>query len=225
MQNESSGQCRSGKSRRKEPGMTRLSKVQIDTFWRDGAVVVPDAVSPDHLTRLQSDLAGWVTESRAHGAAFGEIMDGRPRFDVEPDHSADTPALRRVASPTEISADYEEVAFNSAIADMVADLIGPDVRFHHVKVNSKLPQTRTSPDRGEMASGLSLRSPFQCRPGHGTAVRGCGACRQRAIDDRTGGRSIRCGTAVGSPVRCPRIRRPISTRSPCAARAPPARCA
>jgi phytanoyl-CoA hydroxylase len=62
---------------------------------------------------------------------------------VDGGHSADTPALRRVASPTEISEAYARVAFDSAMTDVVAQLIGPDVRFHHSKVNTKLPNTST----------------------------------------------------------------------------------
>jgi phytanoyl-CoA hydroxylase len=31
----------------------------------------------------------------------------------------------------------------SAMVDMVADLIGPDVKFHHCKINLKLPGSHT----------------------------------------------------------------------------------
>ncbi|MFT5639783.1 MAG: phytanoyl-CoA hydroxylase, partial [Paracoccaceae bacterium] len=88
--------------------------------------------------------AGWVNESRSHDGPFGAMQDGRPRFDVEPGHSASKPGLRRVGSPTEISQAHEDAAFDSPMADMVAALIGPNVRFHHAKVNSKLPGTKTT---------------------------------------------------------------------------------
>ena len=35
----------------------------------------------------------------------------------------------------------ERASFAEPMADMVADLIGPDVKFHHCKLNSKLPGT------------------------------------------------------------------------------------
>lgn len=123
--------------------MTILSTQQIETFWRDGAVVVPGAVSEGQLDKLKADMAGWVEESRSHGHAYGQTLDGRPRFDLEPGHSRKVPALRRVASPTEVSPAYHDVAFNAKLADMVADLIGPAIRFHHAKVNSKLPGSAT----------------------------------------------------------------------------------
>ncbi|MEM8972474.1 MAG: phytanoyl-CoA dioxygenase family protein [Pseudomonadota bacterium] len=123
--------------------MGRLSNEQIETFWRDGAIVAQDAVTPEALKGLREEFSQWVEESRSENAAYGQISDGRPRFDLDDDHAAERPSLRRVASPTDISKTYSNAAFNSAMTDMAADLLGPDVRFHHAKVNSKLPKTKT----------------------------------------------------------------------------------
>ena len=45
-----------------------LTQEQKDAFWRDGCLVVPNAVSPDLLARLRAEIAGWVEQSRAHRA-------------------------------------------------------------------------------------------------------------------------------------------------------------
>lgn len=124
--------------------MVSTTQQQIETFWRNGAVVIPDVVTADQLHRMRVDFAGWVEDSRSETAAYGQMMDGRPRFDVDGGHSAQTPSLRRVASPTELSEAYREVAFESGLADVAAELIGPNVRFHHSKINSKLPHTTTT---------------------------------------------------------------------------------
>lgn len=124
-------------------GPTLLSPAQIETFRRDGAIVAENAVSPEALASLRETFSAWVEESRAHTAPYGRICDGRPRFDLEDDHRSDHPSLRRVASPTDISEIYADVAFDSPMTDMAANLLGPDVRFHHAKVNSKLPKTKT----------------------------------------------------------------------------------
>ena len=120
-----------------------LTPDQHAQFARDGAIVAENSFSAEQLAALRAEFSAWVEESRAHAAAYGQICDGRPRFDLEDDHTPDRPSLRRVASPTDISATYAEVAFDSAMTDMAADLVGPNVRFHHAKVNSKLPRTRT----------------------------------------------------------------------------------
>ena len=120
-----------------------LSTEQVDAFWRDGVVVAEDAVTPEQLAALRAVFDGWVDESRAHAEDYGETVDGRARFDLQPGHSPETPGLRRVQSPEEVSEVYANVMREAATVDMVADLIGPNLRFHHGKVNSKLPGTAT----------------------------------------------------------------------------------
>ena len=120
-----------------------LTDRQVAEFWRDGVVTVPDAVNPTQLAALRADLGGWVEESRSHEEPWGETLDGRPRFDVQPGHSAARPALRRVAAPSEVSNAHYEVMVDSAMVDMVTALIGPDVKVHHSKVNTKLPGSAT----------------------------------------------------------------------------------
>jgi Phytanoyl-CoA dioxygenase (PhyH) len=121
----------------------KLSDEQIEAFWRDGFLVVPDAVTPEQLAALQADFASWVDESRDHDSPYGDTLDGRPRFDVQPGHCAEQPALRRVQAPADVSGAYRDVLLNSAVVDAVADLIGPNVKVHHDKINSKLPGSAT----------------------------------------------------------------------------------
>ena len=121
-----------------------ISKEQVDEFWRDGYLLAENAVDARQLAGLRETLTGWVEESRAHDEPFGEpTTDGRARFDLAPEHTADVPALRRVNNPSEIDDTYMEVMRDSAMTDMVAGLIGPDVKHHHCKINLKLPGTHT----------------------------------------------------------------------------------
>ncbi len=121
-----------------------LSKAQVDAFWRDGVLTVENAVTAEQLARLNADLRGWVDDSRAHTAPFGpETLDGRPRFDMGAEHSAERPALRRVNNPSDISDAYLDVMTDARTVDMIADLIGANVKFHHCKINVKLPGART----------------------------------------------------------------------------------
>ncbi|MGI9416242.1 MAG: phytanoyl-CoA dioxygenase family protein [Geminicoccaceae bacterium] len=123
--------------------MAVLSSDQREFFWENGYLVVENAVSPDLLARLQADFSGWVEESRRHEAAYGETLDGRPRFDLEAGHTSEKPALRRVNAPIEVSDAYYEATTDSRMTDCVAELIGPNVKLHHTKINSKLPGAAT----------------------------------------------------------------------------------
>jgi len=124
--------------------MGLLTQAQIDKFWRDGVLVVENAVSAIQLSALRTEFQTWVEESRSHSSDYGETRDGRRRFDLQPGHSAKTPGLRRVQSPEEVSAAFESVMRNARTVDYCADLIGPNIRFHHGKVNSKLPGSATA---------------------------------------------------------------------------------
>ncbi len=121
--------------------MTVLSQAQIDLFWRDGYLMAADAIDDRLLAALRAELDGWIAESRRHDAPFGETLDKLPRFDLEDGHRPDRPRLRRVNNPAEISEIYYQSTFESAMADMVADLIGPNVKLHHCKINIKLART------------------------------------------------------------------------------------
>lgn len=121
-----------------------IEQWQIDQFHQQGFLVVEDVLSAEEIAALQHDFDQWVEESRAQTEAYGETLDGRARFDMEGDHAPDHPSLRRVSSPTEISAAYERAALQSRMAAITGQLIGGSgTRFHHSKINSKLPHTAT----------------------------------------------------------------------------------
>jgi len=121
-----------------------LTASQIEQFRSDGYLTVADAVTAEQLAALKGQIAAWVEESRSHREPFGPpTIDGRPRFDMGTEHSRAHPALRRVNNPSDIAPAFDEVMRNAATVDMVAALIGPDVKLHHCKVNLKLPGSAT----------------------------------------------------------------------------------
>ena len=123
--------------------MEVLNRERIDAFWIDGYLFLEDAVPAEKLAALSSQFNAWADESRSHAEPFGSTLDGRPRFDMESGHSAEAPALRRIASPTELSEAYLDVMRSSIAVDAAAQLIGPNVALNHTKVNSKLPGAGT----------------------------------------------------------------------------------
>ena len=52
-------------------------------------------------------------------------------------HMRPDPRLRRVTSPVDQHPDYWAYARDSVLGDIAADLVGPDVKFHHSKLNFK----------------------------------------------------------------------------------------
>ena len=88
-------------------------------------------------------LDSWITQSNEYIEPWGDTGYGFPRFDLEVDSSGQNGSLRRVNNPAEISGAFEELTMNSSITDMVVDLIGPNVKFHHGKINIKLPLSKS----------------------------------------------------------------------------------
>ena len=123
--------------------MAALTEQQINSFWTKGFLMVEDAVEPLALQAMRGDFANWVEDSKAQLGAYGKTIDGRARFDLETGHSTEKPSLRRINAPIEVSEHYFNASMNSLVTDCIADLIGPNVKFHHAKINSKLPNSKT----------------------------------------------------------------------------------
>lgn len=120
-----------------------LTPDQIAAYEADGCLVVEDVVTPEELTSMQAQVAAWAGEAVKRGENFGETVDGRHRFDLAPAAGGSPATLRRVNNPAEVSDAYMQVMASSRMTEMVADLIGPDVKHHHTKINLKLPGTAT----------------------------------------------------------------------------------
>lgn len=119
--------------------MGLLGAQQIEHFWEEGFLLVDQVVSRETLLALDAQLDEWLEESRLHAENYGETVDGKKRFDLDPSHSADAPRLRRIANPAEISEIYRQVIIASRVPDIVAELIGPAIRLHHCKIICKTP--------------------------------------------------------------------------------------
>jgi ectoine hydroxylase-related dioxygenase (phytanoyl-CoA dioxygenase family) len=123
-----------------------LSEQQVARFREQGYLVVRQLVDGAALDAMRAQLDDWIEESRGHNGNFGTTPDGKARFDLEPGHTAERPQLRRVANPADVSEAYQAVLWDGPVPDAVADLIGPDVKFHHCKLNIKLPGMETRVD-------------------------------------------------------------------------------
>ena len=107
--------------------MATLSSQQVTQFEQDGYLFLEGALTGEQLRGLRKDFEKWKEESRHESAPYGITFDGRPRFDIEPGHNFDAPALRRIASPIEISDVYLEVMRNNRALVALEDILGPNI--------------------------------------------------------------------------------------------------
>ena len=106
-----------------------LTQAQREHYFEYGYVGVQSLVPKDILAELQKVTADFVDKSRA------ETKAGRT-FDIGPGHSRERPVLRRLKRPDEQHDTYWRFA-SGLMADVAADLLGPNVVFHHSKLNFK----------------------------------------------------------------------------------------
>jgi ectoine hydroxylase-related dioxygenase (phytanoyl-CoA dioxygenase family) len=107
-----------------------LTQAQREFYFEHGYLLLERVVPADWVERLLAVTAGFVEQSRA-------LTRSDAIFDLEPNHTAERPRLRRLTSPVEQHPVYWELASASVLADVAADLVGPDVKFHHSKLNFK----------------------------------------------------------------------------------------
>ncbi len=124
--------------------MSTNNQQLVERFQEDGFVVLENALTDSQLSSLNSELSMWVEESRGNEKPYGKIMDGRPRFDLEVDtHSSESPALRRITSPAEISQVCLDVVKDNKALDLVSEIISPNIKHWTNKINLKLPSSGT----------------------------------------------------------------------------------
>jgi ectoine hydroxylase-related dioxygenase (phytanoyl-CoA dioxygenase family) len=107
-----------------------VTEEQREFNWENGYLLLEKVIPDDWLDRLRAATDEMVQRSRA-------LTASDKVFDLEPNHSAEDPRLRRVTSPVDQHPDYWAYARDSLLADIAADLVGPDVAFHHSKLNFK----------------------------------------------------------------------------------------
>ena len=106
-----------------------LAQSQREFYFENGYLAVERFVDGEWLERLRRIALEFLERSRT------ETRSGRV-FDVAPGHLASAPRLRRLKRPDEQREVFWRFA-TGAIADVAADLVGPDLVFHHSKLNYK----------------------------------------------------------------------------------------
>lgn len=108
-----------------------LTDGQIETYRRDGYLVIPRLIRGEQLAELRPLTARIVADARG-------IDKSDDLYDLEPSHRAAWPRVRRL-KPT-LSKRYEffhKLVRDPVITSIVAQLLGPAIRQHGGKLNMK----------------------------------------------------------------------------------------
>lgn len=109
-----------------------LTSAQRDAYFRTGFLAV-DGLVPDAWLHRSRELSAECLEASKAVAVSNEA------FDLGPRHRPDQPHVRRLRALVDRHPDFWRFASESVLADIAADLVGPDVKFHSAKLNYKWP--------------------------------------------------------------------------------------
>ena len=109
-----------------------LTQDQKDFYAENGYLKVENAVSPEQLERLRAITAGLIEASRA-------VSQSDEVYDLDRGHGPDSPRLTRIKVPHMQDPYYWEVLRQSAMTEVLGDLLGPDTVLLTSKLNTKAP--------------------------------------------------------------------------------------
>lgn len=113
---------------------TVLTEQQREAYFETGFLAVEGLIPDAWLKRLNALSDAFIDESRLH-------TKSNEAFDLGPRHTRDQPPVRRLRALVDRHPDFWRFASEAVMADIAADLVGPDVKFHSSKLNYKWPGT------------------------------------------------------------------------------------
>ena len=107
-----------------------LTQEQREFYFAQGYLLIDEAIPQAWIDRLNALTEDFVERSRS-------LARSDAIFELEPGHTSKHPRPRRLINPVEQHPTYWEFASKSLLGDIAADLVGPNVKFHHSKLNFK----------------------------------------------------------------------------------------
>jgi ectoine hydroxylase-related dioxygenase (phytanoyl-CoA dioxygenase family) len=107
-----------------------LPREIIETYRRDGFVVVEDVLSADEVQALRTVTDQFVENARSR-------TEHDHIYDLEPSHSADDPRVRRIKTPHAQHEVYAGIMRHPKVLSVLKQLVHPSIRFDTSKLNMK----------------------------------------------------------------------------------------
>ncbi len=108
-----------------------LTSREVQSFHDQGFLAVRGAIDPPTLDGLRRVADEMLQRSRDVPAGGDAV------FDVASGHMPGSPRVNRVNHPVVQDPAFAEIAASDRILDIVCALLGPEVKFHHSKLNMK----------------------------------------------------------------------------------------
>ena len=111
-----------------------LTDEQVKEYRKNGFIGVNNVFSMEEVAELRRVTDEFVQQS-AELTEHTELFD----LDFAAGHSPESPKLRRITSPHKNHPVYEAASRKEGLLDIIEQLIGPNIKLHHTKLNMKAP--------------------------------------------------------------------------------------
>lgn len=101
-----------------------LTEDQRRFYFKNGYLLLERIVSDTWIQQLRQATQRVVQQSRAQSESAGD-------WRLAADHSANAPSVLSLGSPTDHFEGFWSYVSGSILPDLVADIVGPDVKYHH----------------------------------------------------------------------------------------------
>ena len=109
-----------------------LTQAQREFYFEQGYVVAKDFLKPPWLTRMRAAYQSAVDRSR-------EVSGLNDWFSLQPDHNPEMPRIQRIEKLPDQDPEFWAVVGEGGIAQLAADIVGPDVVYRDSMINVKCP--------------------------------------------------------------------------------------
>uniref|UniRef100_A0A6A7G1F4 Phytanoyl-CoA dioxygenase n=1 Tax=Hirondellea gigas TaxID=1518452 RepID=A0A6A7G1F4_9CRUS len=109
-----------------------LSQEQVSSYHKDGFITVDNVFPQSEVEKFRQVVDEFVMKSRT-------VTEHSDVFDLEPDHCAEFPRVRRLFNPARLHKVFDNAMRNPRLLDIVAQLIGPNIHTNGNKLNLKSP--------------------------------------------------------------------------------------
>jgi ectoine hydroxylase-related dioxygenase (phytanoyl-CoA dioxygenase family) len=109
-----------------------LTQDQVESYRENGYFVVQDAIDAGQLEALRRLTYDYIDRSR-------EVTENDDLYDLDEGHCAEQPRLTRIKLPHKRHPLYWQVLTSERVTSILKPLLGPDIRLHTSKLNTKAP--------------------------------------------------------------------------------------
>jgi ectoine hydroxylase-related dioxygenase (phytanoyl-CoA dioxygenase family) len=107
-----------------------ITDAQARDYHDKGFIVVPSLVKP-------AEIAEITAAAEAVMARAKDLDKSDDVLDLDDAHTRRTPLVRRIKNPNQHHEVFARLMRHARILDVLEKLLGPDIRFHHSKLNNK----------------------------------------------------------------------------------------